>query len=376
MKIKVNNDILVWARQELNITQEEVADRMGRNIEDIVNWEEGKDYPTYAQLEKLAYTIYKRPLAVFFFPNIPNIPKNNGKFRTLDNEIFNEIPTRIIELMNQARVMQLNLQELDSNSRIRITELDIHEQNFYEKLRDVLGVDIELQKKAKNMSDAFEMWRSAFYECGVYVFKEAFKDNSFSGFCLYDIKYPVIYINNSMSYSRQIFTLFHELCHILIKTSGIDKADDDYISRLELDNRKLEMICNMFAGKFLVPTNDLLKLIDNVEINEKNIEKLSKKYSVSRDVILRKLLDIGKISKEAYEKKHSDYQDEMYRKPINNGGGNYYNTKKAYLGENYINDVCSNYYSGKIDLYETANYLNVRVEAIPQLGVMIKEGSR
>ena len=378
MKIKVNNDILVWARQELNITQEEVADRMGRNNEDIINWEEGKDYPTYAQLEKLAYTIYKRPLAVFFFPNIPNIPKNNGKFRTLDNEIFNEIPTRIIELMNQARVMQLNLQELDSNSRIRITELelDIHEQNFYEKLRDVLGVDIELQKKAKNMSDAFEMWRSAFYECGVYVFKEAFKDNSFSGFCLYDIKYPVIYINNSMSYSRQIFTLFHELCHILIKTSGIDKADDDYISRLELDNRKLEMICNMFAGKFLVPTNDLLKLIDNVEINEKNIEKLSKKYSVSRDVILRKLLDIGKISKEAYEKKHSDYQDEMYRKPINNGGGNYYNTKKAYLGENYINDVCSNYYSGKIDLYETANYLNVRVEAIPQLGVMIKEGSR
>lgn len=378
MKIKVNNDILVWTRQELNITQEEVADRMGRNIEDIINWEEGKDYPTYAQLEKLAYTIYKRPLAVFFFPNIPNIPKNNGKFRTLDNEIFNEIPTRIIELMNQARVMQLNLQELDSNSRIRITELelDIHEQNFYEKLRDVLGVDLELQKKAKNMSDAFEMWRSAFYECGVYVFKEAFKDNSFSGFCLYDIKYPVIYINNSMSYSRQIFTLFHELCHILIKTSGIDKANDDYISRLELDNRKLEMICNMFAGKFLVPTNDLLKLIDNVEINEKNIEKLSKKYSVSRDVILRKLLDMGKISKEAYEKKHSDYQEEMYRKPINSGGGNYYNTKKAYLGENYINDVCSNYYSGKIDLYETANYLNVRVEAIPQLGVMIKEGSR
>ena len=378
MKIKVNNDILVWARQELNITQEEVADRMGRNIEDIINWEEGKDYPTYAQLEKLAYTIYKRPLAVFFFPNIPNIPKNNGKFRTLDNEIFNEIPTRIIELMNQARVMQLNLQELDSNSRIRITELelDIHEQNFYEKLRDVLGVDLELQKKAKNMSDAFEMWRSAFYECGVYVFKEAFKDNSFSGFCLYDIKYPVIYINNSMSYSRQIFTLFHELCHILIKTSGIDKANDDYISRLELDNRKLEMICNMFAGKFLVPTNDLLKLIYNVEINEKNIEKLSKKYSVSRDVILRKLLDMGKISKEAYEKKHSDYQEEMYRKPINSGGGNYYNTKKAYLGENYINDVCSNYYSGKIDLYETANYLNVRVEAIPQLGVMIKEGSR
>ena len=52
---------------------------------------------------------------------------------------------------------------------------------------------------------------------------------------------------------------------------------------------------------------------------------------------------------------------------------NYEDTLKCFKS---INDVCSNYYSGKIDLYETANYLNVRVEAIPQLGVMIKEGSR
>ena len=109
---------------------------------------------------------------------------------------------------------------------------------------------------------------------------------------------------------------------------------------------------------------------------DKNIEKLSKKYSVSRDVILRKLLDIGKISKETYVEKHKEYQIETYRKPINNGGGNYYNTKKSYLGENYINDVCNNYYSGKINLYETANYLNIKIEAIPQLGVMLKEGSR
>lgn len=378
MKIKVNNNILAWARKELNISQEEVANKIGRKIDDIVNWENGSDYPTYAQLEKLAYSIYKKPLAVFFFPDIPNIPKNNGNFRTLDNEVFSEIPTRILELMNQARIMQLNLQELDSNSKIRITEmnLDINEPNLCDKLRDALGISLELQKKAKNINDAFEMWRSAFYECGIYVFKDAFKDDSFSGFCLYDSKYPVIYINNSMSFSRQIFTLFHELCHIIIKTSGIDKSNDDYINKLEQDKRKLEMICNMFAGKFLVPTEDLLQVAAKIELDEKSIEKLSKKYSVSRDVILRKLLDIGKISTENYNKMYKEYQNEIYRNPINNGGGNYYNTKKSYLGEKYINDVCNNYYSGKINLYETANYLNVKVETIPQLGVMLKEGSR
>lgn len=52
MKIKVNNNILAWARKELNISQEEVANKIGRKIDDIVNWENGSDYPTYAQLEK------------------------------------------------------------------------------------------------------------------------------------------------------------------------------------------------------------------------------------------------------------------------------------------------------------------------------------
>ena len=59
MKIRVNNEILIWARQELNLSQDIVAQRMGKRIEDIQAWENGKDYPTYAQLEKLSYTIYK-----------------------------------------------------------------------------------------------------------------------------------------------------------------------------------------------------------------------------------------------------------------------------------------------------------------------------
>lgn len=154
------------------------------------------------------------------------------------------------------------------------------------------------------MSDAFEMWRSAFYNCGIYVFKEAFKDDSFSGFCLYDKDFPVIYINNTMSFSRQIFTLFHELYHLLLRTSGIDKTKDDYLERLADNKKRLEVKCNSFAGKFLVPDNDFITQIKNYEINEELVEKLSKEYSVSKEVIWRKLLDLGKISKELYTSMH------------------------------------------------------------------------
>ena len=238
------------------------------------------------------------------------------------------------------------------------------------------GLVLKCKKNQKILKMLLKCGGRLFTIVGYMSLKKHLRKMAFSGFCLYDTQYPVIFINNSMSYSRQIFTLFHELCHIIIKTSGIDKANDDFLNRLDKGKKELEVICNKFAGEFLVPTEDILEQIAQLKLNDSTIEMLSKKYNVSRDVILRKLLDLEKISKELYENKHIELLNEIYRKPINSSGGNYYNSKRSYLGENYIADVCRNYYSGKINIYETANYLNVKVEAIPQLGVITREGRR
>ena len=40
-----------------------------------------------------------------------------------------------------------------------------------------------------------------------------------------------IYVNNSAAKTRQIFTLFRELGHLLFHTSGIDPLDDQYVER-------------------------------------------------------------------------------------------------------------------------------------------------
>ena len=77
-----------------------------------------------------------------------------------------------------------------------------------------------------------------------------------------------------------------------------------------------------------------------------------------------------------YENIHNELNKEIYRDNKNSKSGNYYSTQKAYLGDNYISDVCQTYYSGKIDIYEVSNFLNVKIEGIPRLGIMLKEGSR
>jgi len=42
----------------------------------------------------------------------------------------------------------------------------------------------------------------------VFVFKDAFRAEDYCGFSLFDPVFPLIYVNNSMPKSRQIFTLF------------------------------------------------------------------------------------------------------------------------------------------------------------------------
>ena len=54
-----------------------------------------------------------------------------------------------------------------------------------------------------------------------------------AGFSLYDAEFPVIYVNNSNPNERgRYFTLFHELGHLLYRTSGVDIALKNYRSAL------------------------------------------------------------------------------------------------------------------------------------------------
>ena len=46
-------------------------------------------------------------------------------------------------------------------------------------------------------------------------------------------------------------------------------------------------------------------------------------------------------------------------------GGNYYYTKKAYLGDTYINLAFSKYFQNKISADNLAEYLGLKVKNIP-----------
>jgi len=216
------------------------------------------------------------------------------------------------------------------------------------------------QYALKSTEDALKYWRNLLEEHGVFIFKDAFKDDEFSGFCLYDDVFPIIYINNSQAKIRQIFTLFHELAHLLFRTGGIDLNHDDFIQSMSGSNKQIEIFCNHFAGEFLVPSEDVQKHLRNTSIDDNLLSGLAKKYSVSREVILRKCLDLGYIDHEFYNAKVRKWEYERLKYDRSGSGGNYYLTQKAYMGDRYVETAFSKYYNGVISKLQLSDYLGIK----------------
>lgn len=372
-QISISPDILRWARESVHLTVEDVVTKFKRKKvtgKTIEAWESGTDTPSYIQLERLAYEIYKRPLAVFFFPEPPIEEPPENTFRTLPGFITNNLSSRIHFLLRKAKAMQINLQELFNgiNPSHDLMQNDFEfslETNITlaaRSVREYLGISVSDQRKIKSNEEALKIWRSAVEDKGVFVFKDAFRNDDISGFCLYDSDFPIIYINNSTSKTRQMFTLFHEVAHILFKTGGIDKIDDSFIHFLKEPNREIEILCNRFAGELLVPSSSFENKIKNKKIDRKIINHLSNYYHVSPEVILRKLIDRDLITQGFYENVVDEQNEIFFSKSVE--GGNYYNNQYAYLSKRYLGEAFKQYFRQNISSQQLAEYLNVKEKSI------------
>lgn len=360
--------VVQWARE-----------RSGYSLEDaklyfkkIAAWEAGEALPTYAQVETMAER-FKVPVAVFFFPKPPEVPLLEKSFRTLTAEDFAAIPRRVRFFLRQGQAMQLNLAELNDGKNpaqgLITRDLKVTSNTSLDKIaaevRRYLGVSVDQQAGWKNVEEALDKWREIFAtKAGVYVFKDAFRATNYFGFCLYDDEFPVIYINNSSAKSRQIFTLFHELGHLLFHTSGVDLHDDAFIKHLGNAEQKIEVICNGLAARVLVPDNVLDQMLKGMKIGRLAASQLADHFNVSREVIYRKFLDRGLIAADEYVAAAKEWAAQVKSKE-EDSGGTYYNNQRAYLGQRYIDLAFTKYHQRRFDRRQLAEYLNMKPKSLP-----------
>jgi Zn-dependent peptidase ImmA (M78 family) len=369
-QIPINPAVLIWARERAGLSRDEAIQKFRR----MGDWESGDAAPTYPQLEQLSDAL-KVPIAVFFFPEPPNVPSINETFRTLPDAELDQLPSRIRLLMRKAKAMQLNLTELTQgrNPAERLITRDLEFRpnvnitEITDAVRAYIGVSLEQQRAWRDDETALKEWRAALQRIGIFIFKDAFRVEEFSGFCLYDDEFPIIYVNNSSTKTRQIFTYFHELAHLIFHTSGIDKVRDGYIQRLAGDAKQIEVLCNRFASSFLLPDEAFDEALAGREPSEAAAELLAAQFHVSREVIFRRFLDRGWMTEPRYYQAVNQWNAQRQSGAGEGGGGNHYWTKLAYLGRDYVALALSQFHQNRIDENQLADYLDTKPKNVGTL---------
>ena len=357
-QIPITPAVLTWARVRAGYTLDEARG----DFRDIEAWELSESFPSYPQLEKLAGR-FKTPIAVFFFPEPPDLEPLSKSFRTMPEPQFEQISRRVRFLLRKAKAFQISLAELSDgkNPADRLITRDLSfpanvpVTDMASRVRNYLGITLEQQMGWESEDKALENWRYRLNDVGVFVFKDAFQEENYSGFCLYDDEFPIIYANNSTAKTRQIFTLFHELAHLLYHTSGVDKFRDNYIDALDGDAKRIEILCNRFAAGLLVPADAFSHEFSGLEASRETAAVLAGRFRVSREVIYRIFLDRGLIDQAEYESGAADFAGDKKT----GKGGNYYNNQIAYLGPRYIGLALRQYYADRIDEAQLADHLNI-----------------
>jgi Zn-dependent peptidase ImmA (M78 family) len=129
-------------------------------------------------------------------------------------------------------------------------------EEFAAAARKFFEITLKDQADAKDAKAFYIICRKRIEDRGVFVLHDSFPETDGSGFALAHATHPLIVVNTKrQNRGRRLFTLIHELGHILMRRSGIS---DPFVSR-----NTTERLCNRFAASFLVPKQFLGALLKN-----------------------------------------------------------------------------------------------------------------
>ena len=325
-KVNVNPDVMKWARNASNLGKIEVSRLLNISTNTIDEWERGTKIPTFNSLKKIA-SFYGRPLAAFFLPEPPYEPPLPTDFRTLPNEERRPLSRKSMLAIRKVRYIQSIATELlEAEENLEEKMMVLGEANLTEppellaaRERSKLGVTIEEQMHFRDKYEAFRKWREVLESRNIMVHQAKIPLEEVRGFSLLDNMVPRGALSFSDSIHAKIFTLCHEFAHILLGVSGLCIPKEASFTSKDSEI-EIEKFCNHFAGSLLLPRDALIKdedakaIASHVEIQDLLLERISTRYKVSTQVVLRRLLICETISKRSYQDKLEKIQKTVKRK--------------------------------------------------------------
>jgi Zn-dependent peptidase ImmA (M78 family) len=304
-QIPVAPDVLVWARQSALASLADASERTGQPEATIRDWEAGRSQPTYGQLERLADE-YGVSVNVLLLPDRPQVPEPPPDFRAPAGGHERLSRTARREL-RRARQLQALLGEVPVLPPPTLPSIRTGDDPAA-VVRGVLGITMDEQFAWRSADVAFTAWRIALGRLGVLVLQHRLPDAELQGLSLPAANGgpPVVFVNQGDWINARIFTLLHELGHLVLAHDG--GICDPWRFGPRFSSGTLESRCNRFAGAVLVPAEGLRARADVHQVaSERDDDEavrllgvLGNRYRVSGQVMWYRIRELGLVSDDRF----------------------------------------------------------------------------
>lgn len=360
--VAVKKELIRWAYERSGVPYEALRKRFPK----FDLWERGEAMPTLRQLTDLAKKTLT-PIGYFFLPAPPEDKLPIPDYRTVDDEIVKRPSPNLLETVQTMQRRQgwfrdfLIEQGEPPLSFIGSVGISDEVNAAATKMRNLLGVSDDWANHHATWNAAFNALCLAVDKAGIIVTINSVVGNNnhrkldtseFRGFVLSDKYAPLIFINGADAKAAQMFTLAHEVAHLLIDKGGVFNFRDF----LPADNA-VEQFCNRVAAEFLVPERALKAAWPEAEKAPEPFQALARMFKVSPLVAARRSLDLAMITKSAFFDFYRKYQEDERRKKITKAGsGDFYATQNFRIGRRFAVAVVRAAKEGRL-LYNEAYQL-------------------
>lgn len=379
MRARINPDLLTWARSTIGLSTELAAKKIGVPVHRLEEWERGDSKPTIKQLRKCA-ALYKRPLAAFYLSTPPQeLPALHDFRRSATREAGGDSPALLYAIrdLQERREEAYELaRELDESIPEFVPEASTDEdaENVGDRIRELLGVSVREQESWRDPSMAFRRWREAIEEIGVLVFQFSNVEiTEARGLSVHEQRLPAIAVNSKDYAAGKVFSIFHEFAHLLLRSKSI--CDFETSENAGTGDEHVEIYCNRVAAATLMPREALLNQREvasrpgRVEWPDSVLEAISRNWSVSREVVLRRLLTLNRTTSDFYNAKRAEFV-QYYRHLQSRRQGGFapiHRQIMAHNGARFIRLVLGAYYDHRITASEVSGLLRMKLNHLSNL---------
>jgi Zn-dependent peptidase ImmA (M78 family)/transcriptional regulator with XRE-family HTH domain len=347
------------ARESLGLPLHEAARRANVGPGDLERWEAGRGAPDDEQLWNLAEA-YGRPLA-YFFTESPALPRRQDfrlqavpKREPLDSEGRKSAIAEFEELCRAQFALEAALGRPDHSAieQIRAESAAIS---------DPEELAAFVRRWAGLRPGPIPDLRALLERLGVKVFVVRVADERLSGTSWWHAAYgPAMLVNRVQAEARRLFTMAHELGHLLRLDSH---AFCDY---LDLQVRE-ERFANQFAAALLMPEDDMKRfvqpMLETEELggwgtSDETLDKVGRHYKTSREAVAWRLENLGLLPQGFTDTRRPEWsRRRFFRGPK----GERWRHRVKHLGKTYTSMVKEAYGKGLLSLSTAADMLGVDV---------------